>query len=103
MKNGIILVDFASEAVEKEGKTPHDAIYSACTIRLRPILMTTFAALMGAVPIATGIGGVTAEGRRPLGVVIVVGLLFSQILTLYLTPVIYLYVEKLRVRLHKKA
>ncbi|NGX45628.1 MAG: Multidrug resistance protein MdtC [Chlamydiae bacterium] len=102
MKNGIIMVDFANEAVMKEGKSPHDAIYAACTIRLRPILMTTFAALMGAVPIASGIGGVTAEGRRPLGVVIVVGLLFSQILTLYLTPVTYLYIEKLRTYLHKK-
>jgi HAE1 family hydrophobic/amphiphilic exporter-1 len=102
MKNGIIMVDFANEAVTKEGKSPHDAIYAACTVRLRPILMTTFAALMGAVPIATGIGGVTAEGRRPLGVVIVIGLLFSQVLTLYLTPVTYLYIEKLRTYLHKR-
>lgn len=103
MKNGIIMVDFANEAVEKEGKTPHDAIFHACITRFRPILMTTLAATMGAVPIALGIGGITAESRKPLGAVIVGGLIFSQFLTLILTPVIYLYVEKLRQYFHKKA
>lgn len=101
MKNGIILVDFANEAVEKDHKNAHDAIYQACVKRFRPIVMTTFAALMGAVPIAIGVGGITAASRRPLGVVIVGGLIFSQVLTLYLTPVIYLYVERLREWLHR--
>ena len=102
MKNGIIMVDFANEAIEKEQKSPHDAIYAACCVRFRPILMTTLAATMGAVPIAIGIGGITAESRRPLGVVIVGGLIFSQILTLILTPVIYLYIERLREWFHNK-
>jgi len=102
MKNGIIMVDFANEAVESENKAPEEAITSACSARFRPILMTTFAALMGALPIAIGIGGVTAIGRRPIGVVIVGGLIFSQILTLYLTPVIYLYIEGIRRWLKKK-
>ena len=102
MKNGIIMVDFANEAVEKEKKSAHDAIYQACLVRFRPILMTTFAALMGAVPIAIGVGGLTAQGRRPLGLVIVGGLIFSQILTLYLTPVTYVYLETFREWLKKK-
>ena len=103
MKNGIIMVDFANESIEKEKKSPHDAIYAACCARFRPILMTTLAATMGAVPIAIGIGGITAESRRPLGVVIVGGLIFSQILTLILTPVIYLYIERLREWFHNKS
>lgn len=103
LKNGIILVDFANEATSKEGKTSEEAILHACRVRLRPILMTTFAALMGALPIAIGLGGLTAQGRRPLGAVIVGGLLISQVLTLYLTPVTYLYIEKLRQRLIKKS
>lgn len=101
LKNGIILVDFANETMKKEGKSPHDAIHEACLIRFRPILMTTFSALMGALPIAIGFGGMTAVGRRPLGLVIVGGLLFSQVLTLFLTPVIYTYIEALRQKFKK--
>lgn len=96
MKNGIIMIDFANEAVSQENKSAEEAIFSACSARFRPILMTTFAALMGALPIALGLGGITASGRKPLGVVIVGGLIFSQILTLYLTPITYLYIEHLR-------
>jgi len=95
MKNGIILVDFACEGIN-EGKNIHDAIKSACLIRFRPILMTTFAALMGAIPIALGIGGMTALSRRSLGLVIVGGLLISQVLTLFLTPVTFIYLELFR-------
>jgi HAE1 family hydrophobic/amphiphilic exporter-1 len=102
MKNGIILIDFANDAIEK-GKTPLEAIQHACHARFRPILMTTFSALMGAVPIAIGMGGMTAQSRRPLGLVIIGGLIVSQILTLYLTPVLYLYLEKLREKFHKKS
>jgi HAE1 family hydrophobic/amphiphilic exporter-1 len=95
MKNGIILIDFANAAIQ-QGKDPVEAITSACLTRFRPILMTTFSALMGAVPIALGIGGMTAQGRIPLGLVIVGGLLFSQLLTLFFTPIVYLYLEKIR-------
>ncbi len=100
MKNGIILIDFANDAI-LEGKTPLEAIQHACHARFRPILMTTFSALMGAVPIAIGMGGMTAQSRIPLGLVIIGGLIVSQILTLYLTPVLYLYLEKLRERFHQ--
>jgi HAE1 family hydrophobic/amphiphilic exporter-1 len=100
MKNGIIMIDFASERREKEGMSIHDAILQACLIRFRPIMMTTVAALMGAVPIAVGVGGMSAASRKPLGVVIVGGLIISQILTLYLTPVTYTYVEALREKVH---
>ena len=87
MKNGIIMIDFANDSrLQNEGKPIHEAIFHACMVRCRPILMTTFAALMGAVPIALGIGGATAKSRQPLGIVIVGGLIFSQIMTLYLTP-----------------
>lgn len=101
MKNGIILIDFANDAI-LEGKTPLEAIQQACHKRFRPILMTTFSALMGAIPIAIGMGGMTAQSRIPLGLVIIGGLIVSQILTLYLAPVLYLYLENLRERFHPK-
>ncbi len=101
MKNGIILIDFANDAI-LEGKTPLEAIQHACHQRFRPILMTTFSALMGAVPIAIGMGGMTAQSRIPLGLVIIGGLIVSQVLTLYLTPAVYLFLESLRERFHRK-
>ena len=97
-KNGIMLVDFAIEKQRNEGKLPYDAIYEACIVRFRPIMMTTMAALVGTLPIALGVGS-GSESRRPLGIAIVGGLLFSQVLTLYLTPVFYTYMEALRKRL----
>ena len=94
-KNGIMMIDFAVEAQRNEGKAPSEAIYEACVVRFRPIMMTTMAALMGTLPIAMGFGA-GAESRRPLGLAVVGGLLFSQILTLYVTPVFYISMEKLR-------
>ena len=94
-KNGIMLVDFAIAAQRTENKSPLDAIYAACIVRFRPIMMTTMAALIGTLPIALG-SGVGSEARRPLGIAIVGGLVFSQILTLYLTPVFYTYMEAWR-------
>ena len=95
LKNGIMMIDFANGSLS-EGNSIQEAIYEACCQRLRPILMTTFSAMMGAVPIAIGIGGLTAQSRRPLGLVIVGGLILSQILTLFFTPIIFIYLEKLR-------
>lgn len=103
LKNGIILIDFANETIMHDPKISiHDAIVHACQKRFRPILMTTISAMMGAVPIALGIGGMTALSRRSLGLAIVGGLIISQILTLYLTPVTYIYVETFREWLQRK-
>ncbi len=96
-KNAILMIDFALAAERSEGKNSRDAIFQACLLRFRPILMTTMAALLGALPLALGTG-VGSELRRPLGITIVGGLIFSQMLTLYTTPVVYLYMDRLSTR-----
>jgi multidrug efflux pump len=100
-KNAIMMIDFALEAERKEGKSPEDSIYQACLLRFRPIMMTTMAALLGGLPLALG-SGMGAELRKPLGITIVGGLIFSQVLTLYTTPVVYLYFDRLAQRLSRR-
>jgi multidrug efflux pump len=100
-KNAIMMIDFALAAERKDGMKPKDAIYQACLLRFRPIMMTTMAALLGAVPLALGSGS-GSELRRPLGITIIGGLLISQLLTLYTTPVIYIWFDRLAVRLSRK-
>src|SRR5437764_1063872 len=97
-KNAIMMIDFALEAEREEGKPPIESIYQACLLRFRPIMMTTMAALLGGIPLALG-SGTGSELRRPLGITIVGGLIVSQILTLYTTPVVYLFFDRLAQRL----
>jgi multidrug efflux pump len=94
-KNAIMMIDFALDAERHDGLAPREAILKACSLRFRPIMMTTMAAIFGAVPLAVASGDGT-EMRRPLGIAIVGGLVVSQLLTLYTTPVVYLYVERVR-------
>jgi len=97
-----MMIDFALDAERNGGKSPEDAIYQACLLRFRPIMMTTMAALLGGVPLAFG-GGTGSELRRPLGITIIGGLILSQALTLYTTPVIYLWFDRLARRFSKRS
>jgi multidrug efflux pump len=97
-KNAIMMIDFALEAERNEGRSPRDAIFQACLLRFRPILMTTMAAMLGALPLMVGTG-TGSELRHPLGIAIVGGLMVSQVLTLFTTPVIYLWFDRLSTRL----
>ena len=101
-KNAIMMIDFALDAERQQAMTPFDAIRQACLLRFRPILMTTLAALFGALPLMLG-GGMGAELRQPLGITLVGGLLVSQVLTLFTTPVIYLWFDRLGARLRRLA
>jgi multidrug efflux pump subunit AcrB len=94
-KNAIMMIDFALQVERTENKSSRDAIYEACLLRFRPIIMTTMAALLGALPLALG-RGIGSELRRPLGITIIGGLIVSQLLTLYTTPVVYIYLDRLR-------
>jgi hydrophobic/amphiphilic exporter-1 (mainly G- bacteria), HAE1 family len=96
-KNAIMQIDFAV-AMEREGKSPEQAIYEGCMARFRPIMMTTMAAMLGALPMSIGYGS-GGEARRPLGLAVVGGLVFSQLVTLYMTPVVYIYMDALTARL----
>jgi HAE1 family hydrophobic/amphiphilic exporter-1 len=100
-KNAIMQIDFALDAERNQGMAPMQAIYQGCLIRFRPIMMTTMAALLGAVPIALGYGA-GGEARQPLGLVVVGGLMFSQLVTLYLTPVFYTYMAALQERMGRQ-
>jgi multidrug efflux pump len=97
-KNAIMMIDFALDIERRQGKPPEEAIFEACLLRFRPIMMTTMAALLGAVPLAIGFG-YGAELRQPLGISIIGGLVLSQLLTLYTTPVVYLSLDRLRLRI----
>jgi multidrug efflux pump len=100
-KNGIMIVDFALQAERERGKNAADAVYEACLLRFRPIMMTTMAALLAGVPLAFG-SGLGSELRRPLGISMVGGLIFSQVLTLYTTPVIYIFFDNIAHRFSRK-
>jgi len=101
-KNAIMMIDFALEAERMEGKDPEEAIYQGALVRFRPIMMTTMAALMGTLPIAIGFGA-GAESRRGLGLAVVGGLLFSQVVTLYITPVYYVYLDRVQGKLRRRS
>jgi multidrug efflux pump subunit AcrB len=101
-KNAIMMIDFALEAERRDGRGPLQGIYQACLLRFRPIMMTTMAALLGGLPLALG-RGTGSEMRRPLGIAIVGGLIVSQMLTLYTTPVVYLYLDRLRLWFGRRA
>jgi HAE1 family hydrophobic/amphiphilic exporter-1 len=100
-KNAIMMIDFALDAERAEGKDAHAAILQAASVRFRPIMMTTMAALVGTLPIAIGFGA-GSESRRPLGIAVVGGLAFSQVITLYVTPVIYTYLDAFQRRFTRK-